>query len=393
MWVACLLVETPHCAGLAADGAACGTAFAKGIPRKERIMRRKNLAIVAVLSGLALVFSAAPSAAFSGRGMGHTSFHSPGARLGHAPAFYASRGPGHVSVPRSGWHGVGTPASFAGHHGRFVGFRHAPPVVVGVGLGWGWGWGWDPWAWGWGPWGWGWGWGGPWGWRASMAYAPGYGAPAPPQLEAVNTDVSPEHARVILDGVLIGVADDFDGTPDYLYLKPGHYTIEFRLGGYRSYTMDIDAKAGSYLPIKVSLERIKGEKPTPWYDRPDGLPTSRIFGPKPGQGPAESSPKPAPDPSLRPELNAPASPAPAAGAAPATAVGGALELRVTPANAAVYIDGTMVGTGQELGRLERGLAVPAGKHRIEVIAPGRTAKSVDVDVKEGERLQVVVDLD
>jgi hypothetical protein len=76
-----------------------------------------------------------------------------------------------------------------------------------------------------------------------------------------------------------------------------------------------------------------------------------------------------------------------------TSGGAALDLRITPSNAAVYIDGVLVGTGEELGRLERGLAVGPGKHRVEVLAPGRASKIVEVELIEGERQQIVVELD
>jgi hypothetical protein len=207
-------------------------------------------------------------------------------------------------------------------------------------------------------------------------------------LTVVDTDVEPEHARVVLNGELIGTADDFDGYPDYLYLEPGHYTVELRLQGYKSETVEIDASPGRYVPIKLKLERIPGEKAAPWYDRPKGLPIGRVFGPAQTaqQGAAGTA---GPDTSLRPELNPP--PGPAA-ARPAAERWSALELRVSPANAAIYVDGSLVGTAQELGRLERGLAVKPGRHRIEVLAPGYASKTVEVDLQEGQRQQVVVEL-
>ena len=268
---------------------------------------------------------------------------------------------------------VGALASAVPAAARHRGFIH-PRVYWGINMGWGWG----PWGWGWGPWWWG----------APVVYQPAPGTVAAPDLTAVDTDVSPEQARVLLDGELIGVADDFDGHPDYLYLKPGHYTVEFQLQGYRSEKVEIDAQAGRYFPIKLDLERVKGEKAAPWYDRPQGLPMGRVFGKK---GTAqENAPKPGPDVSLRPEFHEPGRPGPKGASATGRA---ALELRITPSNAAVYVDGSLVGTGEELGRLERGLAVTPGKHRIEVLAPGRAPKTVEVEVKQGERQQVIVELD
>ena len=238
-------------------------------------------------------------------------------------------------------------------------------------------------------WGFGWGWGWPWWWWGGPAYyQPVAVGVAPNELAAVKTDVEPEQARVFLDGELIGVADDFDGTPSYLFLKPGHYNLEFRLGGYKTETMEINAQPGQLYPVDFKLARIPGEKATPWYDRPKGLPVARVFGPKPGnEAPA---PKPAPDASLRPEFQPPPPPD---RARRTPARGAALELKVTPPNAAVYIDGELVGTGAELGRLERGVAVVPGHHKVEAVAPGMTSRTVEVDVKEGERQQVVVELE
>jgi 3D (Asp-Asp-Asp) domain-containing protein len=239
---------------------------------------------------------------------------------------------------------------------------------VGIGLGWGWGPGWG----GWGP---------------PVVYEPVPATAARTNLTAVDTDVSPEHARVILNGELIGVADDFDGYPDYLYLEPGHYTITLQLQGYTSQKVEVDATPGRYVPIKLKLERIPGEKAAPWYDRPQGLPIGRVFGPE--QTGQEGAGKAGADTSLRPEFQPPR---PAARGSTRAGEWSALDLRVAPPNAAVYVDGAMVGTAQELGRLERGLAVRPGKHQIEVLAPGYGAKNVAVDVQQGQRQQVVIEL-
>jgi PEGA domain len=266
---------------------------------------------------------------------------------------------------------LGTTPAVAGPWHRHGSFR----LGVGIGVGPLW---WGP---AWGP-GWGVGWG-PAGW-----YEPAAPVPARTDLTAVDTDVTPEHARVILDGELIGVADDFNGGNGYLYLKPGRYTLEFSLQGYRSVTMTVDSNPGRYVPIKLELQRVPGEKAAPWWDRPKDLPVSRVFGP-PLPSPPPGAPAAAPDPNLRPALRAQAErPAPLV-----SANGGALELRVTPPNAAVYVDGALVGTGEELGRLERGLAVAAGPHTVEVVAPGLASRSVRVEVAEGQRQQVVVELE
>ena len=237
-------------------------------------------------------------------------------------------------------------------------------------------------------WGIGWGWGWPWWWGGSVHYRPVPAGMARTDLAAVSTDVEPEHARVYLDGELIGVADDFDGTPSYLFLKPGHYKLEFRLGGYKTESMEINAQPGQQYPVNFKLARIPGEKATPWYDRPKGLPVARVFAPRSGGAVAPAGA--APDSGPRPELRGSG---PGVAQGPAVARGAALEFRVAPPNAAVYVDGDLVGSGAELSRLERGLAVTPGHHRLEVVAPNHETKVLEIDVKEGERQQIVIELE
>lgn len=239
-----------------------------------------------------------------------------------------------------------------------------------------------------------------WGW-SPYAYVGGpyYGGPAP-ALAVVDTDVEPEHARVYLNGELIGTADDFDGFPDYLYLERGRYTLEFRVSGYQSGTLEVEARAGRFFPVDLKLKRVAGEAVAPWYDRPQGLPVSRVYGPaqKGGQDTVEARP----DPELREELRArPGDDEDAEdledGTPPADARtprnGAALDIRVSPSNASVYLDGEFFGTAEELRSLERGAAVSPGRHRLEVLAPGHTPRALEVELQAGERRQVVVELE
>lgn len=253
-------------------------------------------------------------------------------------------------------------------------------------FGWDLGLAWAPWWW-WGP--------GPYGMVGTYNV---YGVPPQtPSLAVVDTDVEPEHARVILNGTLIGVADDFDGYPDYLYLKPGHYTLEFTLGGYKSQQLEIDAVAGKYFPIDFKLQREPGTAAAPWWDRPEGLPKARVFGP--AATPVESAAVARPDTTLRPELSRPdTAQEPPASTAPAPAqgqkgLGGAIEVRAEPANASVYLDGEFLGTAAELSHIERGVAVKAGHHILEVMAPGREAKKIGFEIVDGQQQQLVVTLD
>jgi hypothetical protein len=208
------------------------------------------------------------------------------------------------------------------------------------------------------------------------------------EVAVVDTDVSPEHARVLLNGTTIGIADDFDGYPDYLYLKRGRYTLEFQLQGYTAQKLDLDVSPGQMFPIDLKLERNPAEAKAAWYDRPKNPPASRVFGP----APQEKAPGVVPhaDPSLRPELGGEG--VPGAHARPPLGEA-ALDVAVSPPGAAVYLDGEFLGTAAELRLLQRGVAVSAGKHRIEVFAPGLAAKTLEFEISAGETRQIVIELE
>lgn len=234
--------------------------------------------------------------------------------------------------------------------------------------------------------GWGWWWHDPGWWYGPGGYGPEPAQSVPTDVGVVDTDVSPEHSRVFLNGDLIGTADDFDGYPSYLFLRPGRYALEFRLQGYRTEALNLDVSEGRFFPIDIKMERVPNEPAAPWFDRPKGLPVGRVFGPAPEP---KAAVQPGPDPSLRPELREQRD----TGAPPAARLGAALELKVTPANASVYLDGELLGTAAELARLERGVAVTPGQHQLEIMAPDHISKTVTVEMPQGERRQIVVELE
>lgn len=325
------------------------------------------------------------------------SFRGPGAL--HAPGVTTHRvggNPGWRGQPNRGGHYPGG----GRYHGG--GFYHGGRYYRGGGLyGWGPGFGWGGYlGLGW-PFGWGgyWGsWGSPWyGWPAyygSGYYGPAYDGAGVDQLTAVDTDVSPERALVVLNGTVIGTADDFDGFPDYLYLEPGHYTIEFRMPGYVSESRELDAGGAGRIPIDLTLQPDDSGGAEAPYQAPEGLPYGRVFGPAVGK--AESHQQPGPDISLRPELQrraggraAPASQLPVA---PSGAIA-ALKLQIAPPDAAVYLDDAFLGLARDLARMQRGVAVAPGPHTIEVMAPGHAPKRVEVQAEAGKESQVTVELE
>lgn len=301
-----------------------------------------------------------------------------------------------LPAPLLGAGGSGGARGGGGHPAH--GGRYHGPVVS-----WGWGWGWGPsWAW--------WGWGSPWGW------GPGYAnvvvvdgrRPAPSRYAAVKTDVTPEAAELFLDGKYIGIADDFDGFPDLLYLGPGTYSLELRHPLYRSLSRTLDLRAGQQVTLDDEMTLLPGKGKLDSFDPPyRGMPLGRVFSKGTGgelrgveerkertaveveripPAPPGEKAAPAPDGKAAPEPKEP----PAARSAPAR---GRITFSVLPRDAVVYLDDRYLGSVDELQASRRGLPVPPGKHSVTVVRPGYKAQTLEVQVVPGETLPVEVELE
>lgn len=280
-----------------------------------------------------------------------------------------------------------------GHGGR--GGHGGGVVVIGGGWGWGWGWGWP-------------------GWYGYPGYYPGGSGYYGPRSRwaVIDTDISPEEALVYLDGRYIGTADDFDGYPDYLYLGPGHYRIEFRLQGFQTLVKEVDAQSGVYLDFKDKLPKVSGAKQYGSYETPtlEG-PVRRYFAKRRG-GNVAVDPSQPPEPStyVGGENPPPGDGTPPQAAPPRESprdrygeqwrgsrgdrrqTGTRLRLTVEPADAAVYVDNRFVGTAEEVNSLARGVSVTPGRHTVTVSRPGFREKTSDVTVEEGETATLEIDL-
>ena len=307
------------------------------------------------------------------------------------PALPAAAAPGHGGGGgRGGGHGFGG----RGHGGG--------RVFIGIGGGWGWGY---------------WGWPGYYGYYGP-GYGPGYGRVYGPaeQWAVIDTDISPEEAQVYLDGRYIGIADDFDGNPDYLYLKPGRYRIEFRLEGYETLTRQIEARPGVSMDFKDKLHKIAGAKHYGSYERPRQQgEVRRYFGKRrDAVEPVDPSDQPSSDSVTAedsdddldappPQDRAPALRQPRrdgdqygdrwrSGQRSRAEARTRLRLNIEPSDAAVYVDNRFVGTAEEVNSLERGVSVSAGKHTVTVSRPGFRDKTSDVTVEQGRTATLEISL-
>jgi hypothetical protein len=206
----------------------------------------------------------------------------------------------------------------------------------------------------------------------------------------VDLEVSPESALTVLNGVVIGSVDQFEGGGG-LYLEAGRYTLEFRAPGYRSKVLDLDIGGQAKTLISLELPRDPAGVAAAPASPPPGPPYGRTF--TPDFGPATAQPHTGPTSSVRRELlhrSDTDSTRPAPAAAPDM---GALKLHVAPPNAAVYLDGVLLGTGSEFARLQRGIAVTPGSHRIDVVAPGLAGKTLQFDAGAGKEQELSVTLE
>lgn len=76
--------------------------------------------------------------------------------------------------------------------------------------------------------------------------------------------------------------------------------------------------------------------------------------------------------------------APGVSVAPGTTASGGVSFEITPGDAGVYVDGMYVGTVGDFTPASQPLSLAAGRHRIEVQAPGYQTMTFDVDVVPGQ---------
>ena len=326
------------------------------------------------------------------------------------PALAQSRGGSHN---RGGSHFRGGSHSRGGSH-----FRGRSRIRVGVGFGY---W-YDPFWYGrYGYYGY------PYGYGYGYGYG-GYGYAPSRDWAVVDTDVSPESARVYIDGQYVGTADDFDGYPDYLYLRRGRYRLEFRLPGFETRTIEVDARPGTKIDVNDKLAKIPGAAQYGSYEEQEPAGGVRRFWGKRGDvaasitddddiygpGPRRYRERPSDrdddryyedrdgdrrddDEDQYERAPADARPAPRdgwrdRGEARVQSGDTWIRLNVQPADAAIYLDDRFIGTASELDA-ERGIAVPPGRHALVFSRPGYRDKRVEVDVSRGETERLDVKLE
>jgi hypothetical protein len=62
-------------------------------------------------------------------------------------------------------------------------------------------------------------------------------------------------AKVYIDNALVGLVDEFNGLSDHLEIERGRHVIEIRADGYKTFSEEINVKAGSTLTVRGNLKK------------------------------------------------------------------------------------------------------------------------------------------
>ena len=331
---------------------------------------------LAVTSALAGPRVAVPHGGGVPRGGGHAVPHGGGGGMGHgvAPSHgAATRGmpPPRGQVPA---HGTANGTAHYGYgHGGYYGYPYYGYPYYGYPYYGYWGWPY-----------WGFGFYGSWGYPYyGYGYYPdddggGYGTyDAHPQTpETIETKIDPSDAEVFLDGESVGYAKDYNGHWDELRTSPGKHTVSFRVGGYKTLTIDIDAMPGGRYVLDNSLSEGSGEE-------------HKTIAAPPGPSRAQQHPLSA-EPGYAPE--SPSNGAPPVFHEKMTVAGGRMTIHAKPDDAAVYLDGEYLGTAGELARLHGAIPVATGPHQLQIVRPGfaSDARTVEVGGTDVTRVDVAL---
>lgn len=210
---------------------------------------------------------------------------------------------------------------------------------------------------------------GPYGW-GPVGYAT-------PDAGAVDINTKPRKASVYLDGELIGRVDAFDGFPRYLWLREGSYRLAIFMEGHQTLERTIRVRPGVLIRIDQDLAPGTAVQPRP----PASAPAERTREKRSSF--AASAP---PGESWRVEnrgrpIEQDQRTAPAR-----------LVLDVQPADAVVYLDGRLLGSGAELASLLAPLIIDPGLHRLEVTRPGHASAVRAFEAAKGEDLTLRIEL-
>jgi len=273
--------------------------------------------------------------------------------------------------------GYGYRPYYGGYRNYYPYYRGYYAPYYGYGYGWGWGlsvgWGWDGWY----------GWGYPYGAYGYGQYYPYYPYPFHPYYYYyepgvdLRIEVTPRDAEVYLDGYLVGVVDNFDGTFQRLRVPYGEHSIAIYFQGYRTIEQKMLFRPGESYKIKQAMVALAAGDPAEPRPTPAAAPPRDEYARPPMRDQYGRPPAPGGPPEMAP---------------PSEARGdfGSIAIRVQPGDAEILIDGERWEAPGGGGRLVVDLA--EGNHVVEIRKDGHKPYSADVQVRRGRTSSLNVSL-
>lgn len=237
-------------------------------------------------------------------------------------------------------------------------------------------------------------WGGWWGWWGWWPYYPYdyevryYPSRVRPTMGALDLDLRPEEAEVFLNGQLIGIADNFDGWPHFLWLEQGTYDLVFYHEGFETIARQYSIYPGVIIDVEDFMVPGEATPPEELIAKSTARREERLRREEERRKAAEEM-EPAWKERVREDRDRPAAAAPYdARQEPAR-----VALVVDPVDAAIYLDGRFLGTADEIAAGRPAVVVDPGDHELEVVRPGYDSKRLSFSAESGEKVELTVVLD
>lgn len=72
---------------------------------------------------------------------------------------------------------------------------------------------------------------------------------------SIRLRITPAHAKVYVDGALVGTVADFDGLGSHLKLTLGQHQIEIKADGYETFVPQVELQAGRTVTVRGTLKK------------------------------------------------------------------------------------------------------------------------------------------
>jgi hypothetical protein len=198
----------------------------------------------------------------------------------------------------------------------------------------------------------------------------------------LDIDVSPEKAEVYIDGTRVGVADNYDGFPAYLWLDPGTYDLVVYHEGFKTLARQVTIYSGQVVDVDNHLPRGESVRPEDLQSKETKNRDERLRRDRVRRGVLDRDLGRGLDRDLDVDLDL----------AETTGVGH-LRLDVTPGNAVLYLDGHFLGTAEDIAELSTDLLLEPGQHTLEILHPSHGSKKIEIEMEAGDEEEIEVHLD